>query len=118
MAHSLTERFALALGLVKISTSSHEALVQLVQTRHYGWRVGSAGVYACQKSSQIYKWQEAVLSLAIDLHTLIVCNAPTDIAKWAIPHEFKSRFCLSSLTILGTSCSSGITSPKHKRCSL
>ncbi len=45
------------------------------------------------KLSIIYKWQDAVLSMAIETHTFIVSQQPTNLSKWAIPEKFKGRFC-------------------------
>lgn len=43
--------------------------------------------------STVYEWQEAVLPMAIEVHTFIVAQQPTDPLKWVIPEKFQGRFC-------------------------
>ncbi len=38
--------------------------------------------------STVYEWQEAVLPIAIEAHTFIVAQQPTDQSKWVIPEKF------------------------------
>lgn len=46
------------------------------------------------KLSTVYNWQETGLPMAIEVHTLIVAQQPTDPLKWVIPEKFQGRFCL------------------------
>ncbi len=39
----------------------------------------------------VYEWQEAVLPIAIEAHTFIVAQQPTDPLKWVIPEKFPLR---------------------------
>ncbi len=41
------------------------------------------------KLSTVYEWQEAVLPMAIEAHTFIVAQQPTDPSKWVIPRNSK-----------------------------
>ncbi len=50
--------------------------------------------------SIVYEWQEAVLPMAIEAHTLIVAQQPTDISKWVILEKFQGRFC-TARTMIG-----------------
>ncbi len=43
--------------------------------------------------STVFEWQEAVLPMAIEAHTFIVAQQPTDPSKWVIPEKFQGRFC-------------------------
>lgn len=43
--------------------------------------------------STVYKWQEAVLPMAIEVHAFIVTQQPTDPLKYVIPEKFQGRFC-------------------------
>lgn len=38
--------------------------------------------------SKVYKWQEAVFPKAIEAHTFIITQQPTDPLKWIIPEKF------------------------------
>ncbi len=39
----------------------------------------------------VYEWQEAVLPMAIEAHTFIVAQQPTDPLKRVIPEKFQPR---------------------------
>ncbi len=52
------------------------------------------------KLSKVYEWQEAVLLMAIEAHTFIVAQQPTDPSKWVIPEKFQGRFC-TARTMIG-----------------
>lgn len=52
--------------------------------------------------AKVYKWQEAVLPLAIKVHTHIVCLRRSDASNWIIPPDFQGRFC-TIITVLGMS---------------
>lgn len=52
--------------------------------------------------SQVYEWQEAVLPLAIEVHTHIISLQPSDPTKCESPPAFQGRFC-NLLTLLGFS---------------
>ncbi len=48
-----------------------------------------AEFYNCiYELSTVYEWHEAVLPMAIDAHTFIVTQQPTDPRKWVIPEKF------------------------------
>lgn len=52
--------------------------------------------------SKVYKWQEVVFPMVIEVHTHILSLQPTDPLNWDIPSEFQGRFCNPS-TLCGTS---------------
>lgn len=52
--------------------------------------------------AKVYEWQEAVLPLAIKIHSHIVCLRPSDPSNWVIPPEVQGRFC-TTMTVLGMS---------------
>ncbi len=49
--------------------------------------------------STVYEWQEAVLPIAIEAHTFIVAQQPTDPSKWVIPEKFQGKFCTARTMI-------------------
>lgn len=51
--------------------------------------------------STIYEWQAAVFPLALDFHTYIVEEHPTDTIRWEIPAKWQARFC-NPMTTLGS----------------
>ncbi len=65
--------------------------------------------------SQVYEWQEAVLPLAIEVHTHIISLQPSDPTKWDIPPAFQGRFC-NPLTLLdSSSVGSSLSHNKRER---
>ncbi len=50
--------------------------------------------------SKVYKWQETVLLMAIEGHTFIFAQQPTDLSKWVIPEKFQGRFCTARTRIV------------------
>ncbi len=44
------------------------------------------------KLSIVYECQEAVLLIAIEAHTFIIAQQPTDPSKWVIPEKLQGRF--------------------------
>lgn len=43
--------------------------------------------------SKVYKWNEGLLPLAIEVHSRILAKQPTDQKSWVIPPEFEESFC-------------------------
>ena len=70
--------------------------------------------------SKVYEWQEAVLPMAIEVHTHIIAQQPSDPQKLAIPTEFQGRFCtpmtmIGMATLLGANKRKGSRSPPSRR---
>ncbi len=61
----------------------------------------------------VYEWQKAVLPIAIEAHTFIVAQQPTDLSKWVIPKKFQGRFC-TARTIIGMGSIMGVGAKKKK----
>ncbi len=49
--------------------------------------------------AEVYKWQEAVLPLAIDFHTEVTLRTPTHSAEWNIPRETVGEYCSPSYVL-------------------
>ncbi len=65
------------------------------------------------KLSKVYEWQEAVFPMAIEAHTFIVAQQPTNPSKWVIPEEFQGRFC-TARTRIGMSSIMGAGATKKR----
>ena len=50
--------------------------------------------------SKVYEWQGTLLPMAIEVHTYIISQQPSDPSKWVISSEFQGRFC-TPLTMIG-----------------
>ena len=66
--------------------------------------------------AQVYEWQEAVLPLAIEVHTYISSLQPSDPTKWVIPPEVQGRLCNPG-TLIGSTTSQSQTKQKLSRSS-
>lgn len=64
--------------------------------------------------SKVYKWQEALLPMAIEVHMHIIAQQPSDTQKWVIPAEFQGRFC-TPMTMIGMETLLGIDKRKRSR---
>ncbi len=62
--------------------------------------------------SKVYDWKEALLPMAIEVHSHIVTKQLTDPKQWIIPTEFQGRFC-TPMTVIGMNSLLG--SIKQKR---
>ncbi len=51
------------------------------------------------KLSTVYQWKQAVLPMAIEAHTFIVSQQPTDPSKSVILEKFQRRFCKAKTMI-------------------
>ncbi len=63
--------------------------------------------------SKVYDWKEALLPLAIEVHSHIVTQQPSDPKQWVIPPEFQGRFCTPT-TVIGMNSLLGSASAKRK----
>ena len=63
--------------------------------------------------SKVYDWQEAVLPMAIEVHTHIVAQQPLDPKNWKIPVEFKNRLC-SPMDTIDTRITGGVKRKRSK----
>ena len=61
--------------------------------------------------SKVYDWKEALLPLAIEAHSYIVTQQPSDPKQWVIPPEFQGRFCMLT-TVIGMNSLLGSASAK------
>lgn len=64
--------------------------------------------------STVYEWQEAVLPMAIEAHTYIIAQQPTDPAKWVIAEKFQGRIC-TPRTMIGMGAVTGANKSKRSR---
>lgn len=63
---------------------------------------------------KVYKWQEALLTMAIEVHMHIIAQQPSDTQKWVIPAEFQGRFW-TPMTMIGMETLLGIGKRKRSR---
>ena len=49
--------------------------------------------------SRIYKWQDAVLPVAIQYHVMMTMETPLDHSKWLLPRSWVDRYCTSTKTL-------------------
>lgn len=64
--------------------------------------------------SKLYDWKEALLPLAIEVHSHSITQQPSDPKQWVIPPEFQGRFCTPT-TVIGMNSLLGSASAKRKR---
>lgn len=64
--------------------------------------------------SKVYDWHEALLPMAIQLHSYIAAKGPSDPANWTIPPGFQGRFC-TPMTLIGMSSLINSGQTKRKR---
>lgn len=64
--------------------------------------------------SKVYDWKQALLPMAIEVHSYIVTQQPSDPKQWVIPPEFQRRFC-TPITVSGMNLLLGSGSAKRKR---
>ncbi len=67
--------------------------------------------------SKVYDWKEALLPLAIEVHSHIVTQQPSNSKQWVIPPELQGRFCTPT-TIIGMNLLLDLALAKKKRLKL
>ncbi len=64
--------------------------------------------------SKVYDWKEALLPMAIEVHSQIVTQQSTNPKQWVILPEFRGRFC-PSMTVIGMNSLLGPTKQKRSQ---